>query len=100
MEDAVDLPYEIYVYDSWKKDDHNNYYMYQFLLNRYKIIPELPPENLESTVLFVNDAYTDETHQMWNSQGYKCYKVGEFELLLVKGEDLQQQFMDAGVNLQ
>lgn len=100
MEDAVDLPYEIYVYDSWKKDDHNNYYMYQFLLNRYKIMPELPPENLESTVLFVNDAYTDETHQMWNSQGYKCYKVGEFELLLVKGEDLQQQFMDAGVNLQ
>lgn len=100
MEDAVDLPYEIYVYDSWKKDDHNNYYMYQFLLNRYKIIPELPPENLESTVLFVNDAYTDETHQMWNSQGYKCYKVGEFELLLVKGEDLQQQFMDAGVNLE
>lgn len=100
IEDAVDLPYEIYVYDSWKKDDHNNYYMYQFLLNRYKIIPELPPENLESTVLFVNDAYTDETHQMWNSQGYKCYKVGEFELLLVKGEDLQQQFMDAGVNLE
>lgn len=99
VEDEIELPYEIYVDDSWKKADHNNYYMYQILLNRYKIIPEIPKDSLEEAVLFTNDTYTEDNYEKWKSKGYKYYRVGEYELLLVKGTKLQQQFEKAGVDL-
>lgn len=101
VEDSVDIPDEIYVYDSWQREDHNNYYLYQVLLPRYKIIPELPSEELESAVLFTNDISNLEwAQQSWHDQGYKYYVVGQYELLLVKGEELQQQFIQAGIALE
>lgn len=98
--DQVEIPSEIYVEDSWEKDDHNNYYMYQILLNRYKIIPEAPSDDLENAIFFTNDTYTEDNYAKYTAKGYKFYKVGIYELLLVKGESLQQQLIDAGIPLQ
>lgn len=99
VEDEIDLPKEIYVDDSWKKYDHNNYYMYQILLNRYKIIPGIPDSTYEEVVFFTNDTYTEDNYEKWKKQGYNYYRIGEYELLLVKGEKLQSQFKNAGVPL-
>lgn len=99
VDDEVDIPYEIYVDDSWKWEDHNNFFLYQILLPRHKIIPEMPSEDLTEVLVFTNDTYTEDNYKKYTDQGYKYCKLGEYELILVKGQNLQQQFLDAGVEL-
>lgn len=96
IEDEVELPDKIYSVDARGMEDHQTYYEYQFMLNRYTIIPEKPADDVDEAVLFIN--YPPKLYQ-WVLEGYMFIDLDNDEFLLVKGEGLQEQFMDAGVEL-
>ena len=100
LEEKIDIPDTIYVQDArdWMTDQFT-YYEYQFLLNRYTIIPEVPEDTVEEAVFFTNMVYTDNNYREWISKGYAYLVLDEDELLLVKGEKLQSEFREAGVAL-
>lgn len=100
LEEKIDIPDTIYVQDArdWMTDQFT-YYEYQFLLNRYTIIPEVPEDTVEEAVFFTNMVYTDNNYHEWTSKGYAYLVLDEDELLLVKGEKLQSEFREAGVAL-
>lgn len=98
-EEVAELPKTIYVEDLWNKTDHFNFYMYQFLLNRYQIIPERPSAEVEEAILFSNGGRYDWYYESLFDEGYKCAEIGDYELLFVKGEELQNVFEKAGIEL-
>lgn len=99
VEEVTELPETIYVEDLWDKKDHNNYYMYQFFLNRYCIIPERPESNLEEAILFSNADVAGGYYEELLKKGYKYSVIGDYEIVLVKGERLQEAFIQAGIQL-
>ena len=44
--------------------------------------------------------YTEDEYRKWKELGYAYCLVDEDELLLVKGQKLQEAFRTAGINLQ
>ena len=66
-----EVPEKIYVIDTSRKTKHQNFFMYQFFLNRYKIIPEYPPEDNEDCLVFSNL----ENDEKLLDQGYTCRKL-------------------------
>lgn len=96
INDKINVPNTIYVVDARGMDDHQTFYEYQFMLNRYTIIPEKPEAGLEEAVLFIN--YPPKLYQ-WVLEGYMFIDLDNDEFLLVKGEELQKQFIDAGIYL-
>lgn len=96
IKEEVQLPKTIYAVDSRGMEDHQTYYEYQFMLNRYTIIPEKPPEDLAEAVLLIN--YPPKLYQ-WVLEGYMFASLDNDEFVLVKGQKLQQQFINAGVEL-
>ena len=99
IENKVELPSIIYVEDLWEKEDHFNFYLYQFMLNRYTIIPERPQSDVAEAILFSNGSIEDYYYDELFEQGYKCAEIGDYELLFVKGENLQEAFRDQGIDL-
>lgn len=98
-EQIGELPKTIYVEDLWEKDDHNNFFLYQFLLNRYTIIPERPDETVKEAVLFSNALVEEGAYDELLEDGYKYAYIGDYEILLVKGERLQNIFEMADIDL-
>ena len=86
MENFYEIPTELYVYDASDKTDHQIYYMYQFLLNRYKIIPELPKDDLENAIIFTNSPSVKELFVL----GYKCIQLDKNEFVYVKGSRVDE----------
>ena len=102
-EEGADLPEKIYVADErWWETDHMTYYGYQMLLNRYQIVPweEGIEAEEEEAVTITNMVYTEDEYRKWKELGYAYCLVDEDELLLVKGQKLQEAFRTAGINLQ
>lgn len=99
VEETVELPKTIYVEDLWKKADHFNYYVYQFMLNRYTVIPERPSLDTDEAILFSNGGPQDWYYAELYEQGYKCAAIGDYELMFIKGEKLQSAFEQAGIEL-
>ena len=99
VEKSGKLPKVIYVEDLWDKTDHNNFYVYQFLLNRYQIIPERPEKGIDEAVLFSNRGIEDGVYDQLLDEGYKYSYLGDYEIVLVKGEMLQDAFEEAGIQL-
>lgn len=99
VEKTGNLPKVLYVEDLWDKTDHNNFYVYQFLLNRYQIIPERPESGLDEVVLFSNGVIEDGIYDELLDDGYKYAYLGDYEIVLVKGESLQEIFEEAGISL-
>lgn len=77
-----DIPHTLYVMDTSDKTDHQNYYMYQFLLNRYQIIPNAPDAAETNAIVFSN-AKKDETLL---NMGYEVYKLDKNEYLYLRGD--------------
>ena len=98
-EQIGELPKTIYVEDLWEKDDHNNFFLYQFLLNRYTIIPERPDETVEEAILFSNALVEEGVYDELLENGYKYAYIGDYEILLVKGERLQNIFEMTDIDL-
>ena len=99
VEQTAQLPETIYVEDLWEKADHNNFFMYQFLLNHYEVIPERPDEGLQEAILFSNAWVEEGVYDEMLSDGYKYAYVGDYEILLVKGGRLQNVFEESGIAL-
>lgn len=81
-EGKIDLPNVLYVKDSTNKTDHQIFYLYQFLLNRYQIIPELPKTEIETAIVFSNSS--KETGLL--DCGYEMAKLDKNEYLYAKGD--------------
>lgn len=99
VEAVTDVPETIYAEDLWGKTDHNNYFVYQFLLNRYHIAPERPSEVLDEAILLSNGLLEDGVYDEMIENGYLYAEIGAFEVVLVKGERLQQAFERVGIEL-
>ena len=82
MENKVVLPKELYVYDATEKTDHQIFYLYQFMLNRYNIIPELPEKEDDQAIIFSNSSEVKKLYQM----GYQCIPLDKNEFVYAKGE--------------
>lgn len=111
IQDEVELPKEITVQDIRNIGDHQNWFIYQILLNRYKILPatiEDTADTISSDIVFSNDVavnpelegWTDlGEYDAWIEKGYKYCILDENEVMFVKGEKLQQEFESQGVKL-
>lgn len=82
MENKVELPKKLYVYDATEKTDHQIFYLYQFMLNRYEIIPELPEKEDDQAIIFSNSAEVEKLYQM----GYQCIPLDKNEFVYAMGD--------------
>lgn len=95
----TELPKRIYAENTWDITNHQYYYEYQMLLNRYEIIPEHPPEGLQDAVAFSNNTYSENNFAEWTEKGYAYAQISEYVMLFVKGEELQDAFEKSGIDL-
>ncbi len=82
MQNKVELPKKLYVYDAKEKTDHQIFYLYQFMLNRYEIIPELPEKEDEQAIIFSNSSEVEKLYKM----GYQCILLDKNEFVYAKGD--------------
>lgn len=94
-----ELPRMIYAENAWEITNHEYFYEYQMLLNRYQIIPDRPPEDCEEAIAFTNGVYEEEGYREWTKAGYEYAVVNEYIVMFVKGEELQKAFEASGVML-
>lgn len=99
LEKYCEVPGKIYVEDATARTDHQTFYIYQFWLNRYEIIPEKPKEN-ESYIFFTNniEQNVDLLHQKDCKMINLDYENKEF--VLIKGESLCNAAKMAGYTLE
>ena len=97
LQNKIELPEEIYVADKDGKTDHQNYYYYQFLLNRYTIKAGMPDTDVENAIVIRNNIVDCEKYVEF--EGYMTSQIGEKEYLFVKGNELQQDIINEGIDL-
>lgn len=97
IDEAGSLPYEIYAQKSATIDTfQSTNYQYQFMFKNHKIVPGLPPEELEEAVFLTN--YFMEYPEL-EENGYLCAQLEDQEYIHVKGEKLQSLLEEQGVKL-
>lgn len=91
------LPYEIYVQKSATADTHHSTnLLYQYMLKDHKIMPGLPPAELEEAV-FLTSYYMEYPELV--AEGYLCAQLDNGEYIHVKGERLQEMIEEQGISL-
>lgn len=93
MEKQIELPEDIYVFDGSGKEDHQNFYIYQFLLKEYHIIPKLPKESNDDLIVFSDQVLEEEMLKM----GYQYAQLDDNEYIYIKGKVLQEIVENCGV---
>lgn len=88
------FPKEIYAIDS-NTSVQKFVYTYQFMLNRYKIIPQLP-EKPEEVLVFTTNKKVKE----FKKQGYRTMKLDENEYLCVMGQKYIDRLEELGYVLE
>lgn len=91
IEKEVVLPNEIYVQDNISTSHHKSYYIYQFMLNRYVILPGEPNEEIEEAILFEN---TEDNIGLLKEMGFQCVQLDENEYVFIKGNQLIKALQD------
>lgn len=86
------LPQCLYAVDGSKATDHQNFYLYQFWLNRYQIQPEVPSPDVPEAIVLCNRA----DYPALRIAGYSMAQLDEDEWLYVKGETYRQLFETCG----
>lgn len=86
------LPDEIYVKDT-TSGVQKRVYTYQFLLNQYTIIPQVPDKSIAEAIVFCNKPNYEELIE----NGYKWSKIDDDEYLYVKGEKYISMFENLDV---
>ena len=84
------LPKEIYVTDQRAIEDHQNYYIYQFIMYDRKILPTYPDEDVGEAILFTNKG------DLQRNDIYKDYlevQLDDNEYIWIKGEKLQKKLL-------
>lgn len=82
LEEKIDLPKKIYCYEGRKKEDHHLYYIYQFYLNRYQIIPVSGKEvNTVTNGELIFSNIKDE--RILLQKGYSCIQIDSNEYLYI-----------------
>ncbi|MBD5396190.1 MAG: hypothetical protein HDR71_18465 [Lachnospiraceae bacterium] len=97
LEKNVKLPEKIYVKDNVAVSHHKSYYIYQFMLNRYTVVPGEPGEEVEEAILFEN---TDINIPMLQNMEFKYLQLDENEYVFIKGDELLRELQNIGINLE
>lgn len=97
IEGVVVLPNEIYVKDNLSKSHHKSYYIYQFMLNRYVILPEEPEETVDEAILFENTA---ENIKRLQNMGFQYFQLDENEYVFIKGNRLIEELKNKGIEFE
>ena len=97
LEEICDLPNDIYVYDESGMSDHQNYFIYQFMLKEYQVIPGVPESETTEAIIFSNTILSDE--QFIVNEGYEMSQLDNNEYVYVKGKPLQEAMEKCGINL-
>ena len=98
LEEKVDFPEKIYIEDVRKMLNHQTFYEYQLLLSRYQVQTDIPEDSVEEAVVFSNNSYGQ--YPEWEERGYKYVILDDNEVVFVKGDKLQKQLEEQGVELQ
>ncbi|MCM1568126.1 MAG: hypothetical protein NC081_01615 [Roseburia sp.] len=85
----------IYVVESRELKDHQNYYLLQFYMNDYRIVPDKPAEDTAEALVFTNGAECPVA----GCEGYQGCALDEDEYVWVRGERLQAMVRKCGVVL-
>lgn len=96
---GIEIPEQIYVMDTIDHGNQQNWYEHQFLLPDIEIIPEAPEEDVEEAIVFINYYKEDNRLCDWVFRGYLLYEADEKEIMMVRGEVLQDRLIDAGIEL-
>ena len=81
-EAGCELPGEIYVSGYKESQTQKALFTYQFMLNRYRILPGVPEESVEDAIILGTKLNYDELIQA----GYSCADLNKTESVYVKGE--------------
>ena len=99
IREGIEIPEQIYVMDTIDHGNQQNWYEHQFLLPDIEIIPDEPDEEVEEAIVFVNYFKEDGRLCDWVFRGYLLYEADIKEIMMVKGDELQQSLIDAGIEL-
>lgn len=97
IENEIALPGEIYVEDNISKSHHKSYYIYQFMLNRYVVLPGEPEETVGEAVLFEN---TMENMERLQNMGFQYVQLDENEYVFIKGNRLIEEMQNIGIEFE
>lgn len=81
MEEKGEAPERIYVVDT-REIAHKSYYVYQYYLNRYQVIPMTPEDSCEEGAMILSN---DEIPE-FEERGYTCRQLDENEYLYLAGD--------------
>lgn len=85
------LTEKIYGLDLSGVDDHQVYYMLQYYLPDYEVIPQYPPADEKEAILFTNRQEITDKEVL---KDYLCIELDSWEYLWVKGEKLQNKVIE------
>lgn len=97
LENKIELPDEVYVKDNISTTWHKSYYIYQFMLNRYVIMPQEPDETIDEAILFEN---TEDNIESLQQRGFEYMQLDDNEYVFVKGAELKKQLQEIGINME
>lgn len=77
---------DIYVFDKTERTDHQTYFLLQFYLNRYHIIPRIPDDSIENVILLSNKPLEDYE----KNNDYLMIQLDDNEYVYTKGKILAE----------
>jgi hypothetical protein len=84
LQDNADVPEDIYVVAPPENASTAPYFIYQFYLNHYHVIPGMPTNIGEESIAF----YEEPNYAPLLQLGYTCIKLDKNESIYIKGEHL------------
>lgn len=72
---------EVYVLDKTSATNHQSYYIIQYYLKDYKIIPDMPPESVENAVVLSNKECSSD----FEGRNFKVLKLDKYEFVYILG---------------
>jgi hypothetical protein len=84
LQTNTDIPKDIYVVAPPDSTSTVPYFIFQFYLNHYHVIPGLPTDTGEESIAFYEDADYDALLNL----GYTCIQLDKNESIYIKGEHL------------
>lgn len=96
LEDQTDFNLEdIYVVETRELSNHQNYFLYQFYMNHYRVIPYAPGKDVSEALIFTNGSECPAAEK----EGFQGAMLDEDEYVWVRGKELQDMVRKCGVIL-
>lgn len=97
LSSQIEIPDKIYVYDGREIENQQSFYEYQFLLNRYSIIPGVPDRQSSDAIILSNMVLDYEV--LSDISTYVYCRLSNEQLIYIKGERLIDQLEKSDIEL-